>query len=259
MRSYFLLPPIIAQVAQGPSTSFEKILYPELKFLACDPAYRPAEDDGMRRILKFTVIAGWTMLAPWAARMAASGEPQPKPEFAVKVADYAKVDHATLKKAKLVAASIFARAGVKANLSDWEDCNDVPERSGTFHVIIRDSPESYGLPASVLGVVPRTVNEIDRNFVFVFYKVAIQLGAQTLISSATILGYAMAHVIGHVLLDQPSHSRSGVMKANWTVNDMREMNNTWGLNFDPEQSGRIQAEVRRRMQDQQTKMLASSP
>ena len=155
---------------------------------------------------------------------------------------------------RAVAWPIFAQSS-RHRYPDWIRCASTSDTEE----IIRESPEPYGLPASVLGVVPRTVNEIDRNFVFVFYKVANQLSAQALISSATILGYAMAHEIGHVLLDQPGHSRSGVMKAIWTVNDMREMNNTWGMNFDPEQSGRIQAEVKRRMQDQQTKMLASSP
>lgn len=33
---------------------------------------------------------------------------------------------------------------------------------------------------------------------------------------AALLGYVMAHELGHILRDEPDHSPTGIMKANWT-------------------------------------------
>jgi hypothetical protein len=39
--------------------------------------------------------------------------------------------------------------------------------------------------------------------------------------SATLLGRAVAHEIGHLLLGHPSHSRSGLMRALWSQREIR--------------------------------------
>ena len=92
--------------------------------------------------------------------------------------------------------------------------------------------------------------------VYVFDHTASRLVEQvnaldkSVIDRGTILGYAMAHEIGHILLHLTGHSPSGVMKAKWSVEDMREMS-SGRLNFHPSQAAEMQAEVRRRMRDQQ--------
>jgi hypothetical protein len=40
----------------------------------------------------------------------------------------------------------------------------------------------------------------------------------------TVLAYAAAHEIGHLLLGSQAHTRRGLMKANWDLNDYQEMN-----------------------------------
>jgi len=40
---------------------------------------------------------------------------------------------------------------------------------------------------------------------------------------ATILGYVLAHEIGHVLQGVARHSETGVMRARWTQNDFDQM------------------------------------
>src|SRR5208282_5160871 len=40
---------------------------------------------------------------------------------------------------------------------------------------------------------------------------------------ATILGYVLAHEIGHVLQGIARHSEAGIMRACWTDNDFKQM------------------------------------
>ncbi len=41
--------------------------------------------------------------------------------------------------------------------------------------------------------------------------------------AGSILGYVMAHEIGHLLRDEPTHEPTGIMKAHWTSMDAAEM------------------------------------
>ena len=48
-------------------------------------------------------------------------------------------------------------------------------------------------------------------------EVAKQYGA----SVGHVLGIALAHEMGHVLLPPPSHSATGIMQASWEGDDLR--------------------------------------
>jgi len=50
---------------------------------------------------------------------------------------------------------------------------------------------------------------------------------------ATILGYVLAHEIGHALQGVVRHSASGVMRATWTTDDFEQMGKD-GLRFTEE-------------------------
>jgi len=63
---------------------------------------------------------------------------------------------------------------------------------------------------------------------------------------AQILGYAMAHEIGH-LLGLEAHAKLGIMRAVWTATDL--LNLAYGsLAFSPEQGAVIRSEVELRQQ-----------
>ena len=42
--------------------------------------------------------------------------------------------------------------------------------------------------------------------------------------STVLLGYTIAHEVGHILLGTDSHTPSGVMRAHWRGSDYSEMN-----------------------------------
>jgi hypothetical protein len=62
---------------------------------------------------------------------------------------------------------------------------------------------------------------------------------------ATLLGRAIAHEIGHLLLGTPDHGRRGVMRAVWSRDDIRRIHpDDW--RFTPPESQRMRAAVTRR-------------
>ncbi len=86
----------------------------------------------------------------------------------------------------------------------------------------------------------------------------LQAGGVRSVSLGTILGYAMAHEIGHLLLNTAGHSCRGVMKARWTAGDLAKMPSYY-VNFDLDQVAKIGNEVRRRNQDLQSKSTTPLP
>jgi hypothetical protein len=62
----------------------------------------------------------------------------------------------------------------------------------------------------------------------------------------TILGAAMAHEIGHVLLGSNEHSRMGIMKACWGPLEFRCLA-TKGLHFTPDNQDAIRSSALNRM------------
>ena len=46
---------------------------------------------------------------------------------------------------------------------------------------------------------------------------------QQLVSQAQILGHAVAHEIGHLLMGMNSHAPRGLMRAGWKANELRDM------------------------------------
>jgi hypothetical protein len=63
---------------------------------------------------------------------------------------------------------------------------------------------------------------------------------------AVLLGLAIAHEMGHILLRSVSHSTAGIMRARWLPNDLHDAE-TGSLVFTRDQIQSMQNEVRRRM------------
>jgi len=67
-------------------------------------------------------------------------------------------------------------------------------------------------------------------------------------STAQILAHAMAHEIGHLLLNLETHSDSGIMRATWDVRTLQDA--CYGyLLFTPQQAELMRTEVQRRLVD----------
>ncbi len=188
-------------------------------------------------------------MAIWAAlgAMLAHSEESLDSRITILVYDYAGVKAETLSKAEQETSRIFRHSGVDIT---WLHCR-VPSSSVSL-----ECPES-GPMTPVLRLVPRF--QLVRNRVHAeamgysagyFATVSVEF-AQTLEELGVaglpeILGHIMAHEIGHVLLAGGGHSVSGIMRAHWNSNEWRLLRQG-ELNFAPEQSRFLRAELLRRL------------
>jgi len=152
------------------------------------------------------------------------------PLLTIKVFNHAKVLPHILSSAQIAASSIFRQVGVKTL---WFDCSLSSE--GTYSHPACDQPLE---PATVIVRLVPTSPATKTNFGYdtlgitaqpeegthataaVFYDRVAELARSGAASLDVILGYAVAHEIGHLLLGSNSHSAMGVMRAKWSRQDL---------------------------------------
>jgi len=71
-----------------------------------------------------------------------------------------------------------------------------------------------------------------------------------------ILGHAIAHEVGHLLLNRQVHSPHGIMRGEWGFADFRDMTEGMFL-FTPQQTEFLRADARRRNTQQETIKVAA--
>jgi len=81
----------------------------------------------------------------------------------------------------------------------------------------------------------------------VFYQRISDWASGAEISAYQLLGHAMAHEVGHLLLGPNSHSRDGIMRPQWNPDDLRVIARA-SLRFTPEQTERLRAACLGRIQ-----------
>jgi len=80
----------------------------------------------------------------------------------------------------------------------------------------------------------------------VFYQRVKEVAKGTVDSEPEILGHALAHEIGHLLLGSTAHDPTGIMHTDWTREDLHQM--SWQyLFFSAEQAEVLRADALRRI------------
>ena len=195
-------------------------------------------NEAWRWILASGLILAGELVGPTTGVEA--GSPEISSVIMIHVDNVASVDHKTLLKSEQVATGIFRRAGVEIR---WLDSPLSPENTpDTWRSI--DSPDLQlrilpaaiadrtSLPRSVMGWAPGVGP--DRRQVDVFYSRAKELAwrqvkahcERNIDRPATvdqILGTIVAHELGHVLLNLASHTRTGIMRGDWDLNDLHDI------------------------------------
>ena len=196
----------------------------------------------------------------YAAPAAAS---ETSPAITVHMHNYARVDPKTLAEAEQVTTGIFRQAGLETRWADSVlNAKDDPEPFAShltysfadiqLSILPTEMSDRFGLPNNVMGMVPRT----DAQIAYVFDSKVEDLFQTMLsayrtghidrrVSESQILGIAIAHELGHLLLDLQGHSAEGIMRGEWGLRDLR--NATFGmLLFTPQQAEVLRANARSR-------------
>jgi hypothetical protein len=187
----------------------------------------------------------------------------------------AGVDEKALAEAGKVVTEIFRKAGVE---SRWDDGTLISETRPEspiakiaqglsqlsniwVNIYPRSMAEGFGLPSNVMGFAPgternRTVVDVFYNRVEAVYQKQTKARLRGVNATMTqILAHVIAHEIGHVLLNIPSHSATGIMRGDWDLKDLSDA--AYGyLVFTPQQAEVIRSDVIRRVKQKQTAEVA---
>jgi hypothetical protein len=203
------------------------------------------------------VLFGSTSLHP------AGGQGAPI-QLQVSVFNSSPISSSTIERAERHAGRVLRDAGVAVI---WLNCpqdaqheaslGPCSEASFPSHLHLRIARASRSLKATTVGI--SFVAEDGKGcYADLFYEPIRQLQEETHASPSVILGHAMAHELGHLLLGTNSHSSSGLMRAQWTGEDLA-MASKGNLRFSQEQSLRITNRLARRTPpDLQTSVMAGN-
>lgn len=150
----------------------------------------------------------------------------------VRVYNHAHVTAAELTRAEDEAARILRRAGIEiawmdcplseAEVETYPACKRPPGPTDLFLKIVpRSMAQRYGFSPTAMGFALLSSKGNGGSETFVFHHWVERLAELQQASRPTILGHAMAHEIGHLLLGTNSHFPIGIMRADWSRKDLR--------------------------------------
>jgi hypothetical protein len=176
--------------------------------------------------------------------------PQASLRITVQVYNSASVAPQILTAAEGEASRIFREAGVAAS---WLNCRasiseataapicEQPCPPTRFALrIVSDVPPGFGDTLLGLALIETGI------YATVFYQRVDEFANERIATHSQILGHAMAHELGHLLLGSAPHARFGIMRGRWRAEDLRSMA-MGGLLFRPEESAIIRNAAMRRM------------
>jgi hypothetical protein len=162
----------------------------------------------------------------------------------VSVFNSAPISAETIERAEGEASRVLRDAGVEII---WLNCPQRKEQEAAlgrcveaqfpFHLHLTIVRASRGLKVSTVGIA--FSGEDGRGcYADLFHDVIQQLQEETHVPAAAILGHAMAHELGHLLLGTSSHTPIGLMRAHWDREDLIQAAKG-NLRFSHDQSLRI--------------------
>jgi hypothetical protein len=195
---------------------------------------------------------GQRAAAQAASTLVGQRDPQTRLKITLRMYNYG-VSQALLAKAEREAATILHRAGVGVA---WVDCPLSPADSANYptclepvgttdfavKVLAARETERFSSHHDALGQALECSRKQAGCAAYVFYRDVLQLAREGDAAEYQLLGHALAHEVGHLLLGPNSHSPTGIMRANWSRPDVQMMARAY-LFFTEEQSRRLRDEV----------------
>jgi hypothetical protein len=178
----------------------------------------------------------------------ASLRPSPPPlRITVRLLNRAPVPARTAAEAERVAASIFQKAGVGI---DWVDCSvsgacrGEPGNLEFWLHLLDQRPATLSGDAVGFAILTHQPNNAG-GYAAVSWQAVRHLTDSEEFDPGLVLGAAMAHELGHLLLGSHAHSLDGVMAARLGPSQLKRAARG-ELGFDNDQAERIRREIRQR-------------
>jgi hypothetical protein len=181
--------------------------------------------------LALLLLTGWTEEAWCQERLA--------PVVSVRIYNHASVAPDVLNRARDTVARIFHDGGIQVT---WlEPSSEQPASQFAVRVIVRLNADGFRGGSRVMGTTLGDEYEMGRA-AYVFKDRVLQIAHKRQQDVALVLGYAIAHEMGHVLLPRPAHTEEGIMRAEWNGDDLRHIASD-ALRFTPAQATQMKSTV----------------
>jgi hypothetical protein len=158
----------------------------------------------------------------------------------IRIYDLFGLPDETLGRAHLIAGSIFQQAGIR---SAWLDC-EAPTHSSRSASYRCDEPLSGNVGEEVVVRIIATPEAMrhEETLGYSYVDMSLKGGVlstvfadridsmarRTTTDVGTLLGRAVAHEVGHLLLGTINHSTKGLMRALWSDQELRlNLQNDW--------------------------------
>lgn len=201
----------------------------------------------------WTALASLVLLAPVVSGSCEAQTSETRPTLNVLVFNYSSASTVVLIKATAETSQIFAREGIAFA---WTYCPSSP--SPDSPPACQVAPDPGDIRLRVLG---HHLNNAFQDSIFGFaiaptFATVYYDPARLLVETASdsdsylpvVLGYLIAHEIGHLLLGDNRHTMNGIMQARWNIQQMQQlMKGT--LQFTPQQAMRMRIDSRIRTGD----------
>jgi len=175
---------------------------------------------------------GATILTSLAAGQ--TGWADENPILIVRVRDQAQLPDRTLREALMIAGGVYRRAGVTV---EWRlQPGDAVDEGGLAIAIVGAAAQARFRASDDSMGVARGEDGARAIVAYVFYDRVREFGQRGRVDAWIVLGCAIAHELGHLLLPVNSHAPDGIMRADW---DPKMLSRAGGfLSFAPDQ-GRL--------------------
>jgi len=207
----------------------------------------------MRNVTLSLALAGLFSL-----RALAGEAPNNLVNLKVKLFNYAKVSQRTLSEAKETATAIFRREGIHI---EWLDCPISPEEVDQYPACTAVSspltPNMKLIDEVMTKGFPRRPGELGFALLdgqtgygtdsWIFFQKVRDSAEATSSGLRLVLGNAMAHELGHLLLGTGQHTRTGIMRPDWDRESLRRAERG-ELGFTREQATRMRVRIAARFQ-----------
>jgi hypothetical protein len=198
-----------------------------------------------------------TILAASDAKAKEADDGARHPVITIRVADFSRLPQGTLAKAEKYADEVFERTGVSirwmacpagvADVAARNPCLEDPRPDEFWLLIEMQKPPGRSRDMMAYVGFEDETNGTSRR-AGVFFPAVQSTASRFHAEVYQVLGAAVTHELGHLLLGADWHSRRGVMRPNWGREQI-ELVTIGELLFTSDQAVRIRAEVVRRSKD----------
>ncbi len=146
----------------------------------------------------------------------------------VRVYDYARLPHQTLREGMAEARRIFEKAGIE---TEWFECplegryasceKPVTPSDVTIRIVPR-SMEGYPVPSWAFGFALPSGAGRPASHAYVFSQRVTETSRRGGFTPFRLFGHVMAHEVSHLLLGADAHSPRGLMRGRWEKRELMQ-------------------------------------